>query len=34
MLLGMLADCIDMPWAQALGEFALGYAVEWKEGQG
>jgi len=32
MLLGMLADCIDMPWAESLGAFALGYAVEWKEG--
>jgi len=31
MLLVMLSECIDMPWAQALGTFALGYAAEWKE---
>jgi hypothetical protein len=32
MLLVELADCIDLPWAEALGAFALGYAAEWKEG--
>jgi len=28
-LLVELADCIDLPWAQSLGEFALRYAAEW-----
>jgi hypothetical protein len=31
-LLVRLAQCIDRPWAQALGAFALGYAAEWNEG--
>jgi hypothetical protein len=31
-LLVELADCIDLPWAESLGAFALGYAAEWKEG--
>jgi hypothetical protein len=30
-LLVELADCIDLPWAENLGEFALRYAAEWKE---
>jgi hypothetical protein len=28
-LLVELADCIDLPWAEALGAFVLGYAAEW-----
>jgi hypothetical protein len=31
-LLVELADGIDLPWAEALGAFALGYAVEWNQG--
>jgi hypothetical protein len=31
-LLVELADCIDLPWAEALGEFALRYAAEWDGG--
>jgi hypothetical protein len=31
-LLVELADCIDLPWAQSVGEFALRYAAEWNEG--
>jgi hypothetical protein len=30
-LLVRLARCIDLPWAQALGAFALGYAAQWSE---
>jgi hypothetical protein len=29
-LLVRLAECIDMPWAESLGAFALGYAGEWR----
>jgi hypothetical protein len=32
-LLVELADCIDLPWAEALGEFALRYAAEWNGGR-
>jgi hypothetical protein len=28
-LLVELADCIDLPWAEGVGEFALRYAAEW-----
>jgi DNA-directed RNA polymerase specialized sigma24 family protein len=28
-LLVELADCIDLPWAESLGEFALHYAADW-----
>jgi hypothetical protein len=28
-LLVQLADCIDLPWAERLGDFALRYAAEW-----
>ncbi len=28
-LLVELADCIDLPWAESLGVFALRYAAEW-----
>jgi len=31
-LLVRLAQCIDRPWAQSLGAFALGYAAEWNGG--
>ena len=31
-LLVGLADCIDRPWAESLGEFAMRYAAEWNEG--
>ncbi len=31
-LLVELADCIDLPWAESLGAFALRYAAEWNEG--
>jgi len=24
-----LADCIDLPWAESLGVFALHYAADW-----
>jgi len=30
-LLVELADCIDLPWAESLGEFAMRYAAEWNE---
>jgi len=30
-LLVELADCIDLPWAQSLGEFALHCAAQWSE---
>jgi hypothetical protein len=32
-LLVGLADCIDLPWAESLGEFAMRYAAEWNEGR-
>ena len=28
-LLVELADCIDLPWAESLGAFALHYAADW-----
>jgi len=31
-LLVRLAQCIDLPWAESLGAFALGYAAEWNGG--
>ena len=31
-LLVRLAQCIDLPWAQSLGEFAMRYAAEWDGG--